>query len=263
MWHRVHTVHFSVNSIIAYWHQFESGKAEECWAWHEDSTPGIGCIQICAMRNPGKLQHVVQLNCNWDFLWFGREHLRLPNAQQRLKQQQLWVHNPCPPLSSLLPLPGKWQLLMQTKQKTTATTAGANNTAWVKTTTPPPPSLLHSPVIGTSLVVNNVKVLEWLLFSFPFPHFPFAYSTLTTSPSFCPLHWQVLSSNCISCDLLAPSRIASNSFPLFATAAIVDCCASHSRRISNSITDASQEQQLPSSTSNWQTEFYRIWTCIV
>lgn len=33
-------------------------------AWHEDSTPGIGCIQICAIRNPGKLQHVVQLKCN-------------------------------------------------------------------------------------------------------------------------------------------------------------------------------------------------------
>lgn len=48
------------------------------------------------------------------------------------------------PLSSLLPLPGKWQLLMQTKQKTTATTAGANNTAWVRTYTPLLPSCLAS-----------------------------------------------------------------------------------------------------------------------
>lgn len=119
--------------------------------------------------------------------------------------------SPLPPFS-LLSLPGKRHLLMQTKQKTTATTAGANNTVWVRTNTPLPPS---------SLVVNNSKVLEWLLFSFPFP----SPICIYPPPPCIDKCLGLIALAAIYSPSHASHRIASHSLPLFATAAIELCIA--------------------------------------
>lgn len=196
MWH---TVHFSANSIIAYWHQFASCKAEECRCgvrgikWAGSAWWGVAERKLTrfTMRDTKSVESLegcggVHVECNWHFLWFGREHLRLPNAQQR-------VHTP--------------------------RLAGANNKSTIHI--PPHIPICIYPVIGTSLVVNNSKVLEWPLFSFPFPCsfspvciYPFV---LLSSPLSLPHpcrseHWQVLSFNCICCDLLVPSRHAGHRF---------------------------------------------------